>query len=73
MRCLTCKYDLRQLTEHRCPECGREFDPKNDRTFFDLIPLTLPERMMCNAALLAVVSVSIGFFIAMCVALLSAF
>lgn len=27
MRCLSCNYDLSNLTEHRCPECGREFDP----------------------------------------------
>lgn len=33
MRCLTCHYDLTQLTENRCPECGRAFDPKNDFTF----------------------------------------
>lgn len=26
-RCLDCNYDLRGLTEHRCPECGRAFDP----------------------------------------------
>lgn len=40
MRCLSCKYDLRNLTregrgagEHRCPECGRVFDPDDPRTF----------------------------------------
>jgi hypothetical protein len=27
VRCLSCKYDLKKLTEHRCPECGRAFDP----------------------------------------------
>ena len=27
VRCLSCKYDLTHLPEHRCPECGREFDP----------------------------------------------
>src|SRR3954452_22308042 len=25
--CLTCNYALRGLESHRCPECGREFDP----------------------------------------------
>jgi hypothetical protein len=25
--CPGCGYDLRDLTEHRCPECGRAFDP----------------------------------------------
>jgi hypothetical protein len=33
MRCLNCKYDLRNLPEHRCPECGREFDPNDSTTF----------------------------------------
>ena len=33
MRCLNCKYDLRNLAEHRCPECGREFDPKEAKTY----------------------------------------
>ncbi len=35
MRCLSCKYDLRNLTENRCPECGRIFDPDDPRTFRD--------------------------------------
>src|SRR5690349_12693310 len=33
MRCLTCQYDLKNLTEHRCPECGRAFDPNDPYTF----------------------------------------
>lgn len=33
MRCISCKYDLSRLAEHRCPECGREFDPNDSRTF----------------------------------------
>lgn len=33
MRCLGCDYDLRLLTKHRCPECGREFDPNDPNTF----------------------------------------
>lgn len=33
MRCLSCQYDLSSLTEHRCPECGRAFDPKDANTF----------------------------------------
>jgi len=35
VRCLSCNYDLRNLPENRCPECGREFDPANPRTFFN--------------------------------------
>ena len=31
--CLTCFYDLRGLTQNRCPECGRSFDPDRPMTF----------------------------------------
>jgi hypothetical protein len=31
-RCLSCGYLLRGLTENRCPECGRPFDPNDPRT-----------------------------------------
>ncbi len=33
MRCKRCGYDLRELQEHRCPECGRPFDPKRPATW----------------------------------------
>ena len=33
MRCLGCQYDLANLPEHRCPECGKIFDPSDPRTF----------------------------------------
>jgi len=33
MRCLSCDYELSGLTEHRCPECGRGFDPEDARTY----------------------------------------
>jgi len=33
MRCRGCAYDLRGLAEHRCPECGRGFDPAKPETF----------------------------------------
>ncbi len=33
MRCKRCGYDLRDLQEHRCPECGRSFDPKKPATW----------------------------------------
>jgi hypothetical protein len=38
MRCLGCQYDLANLSEHRCPECGREFDPTNPDTFAEHHP-----------------------------------
>jgi hypothetical protein len=36
VRCLSCKYDLSNLAEHRCPECGRVFDPADSSTFLQL-------------------------------------
>ena len=33
VRCLTCKCDLSNLTEHRCPGRGRAFDPDDSNTF----------------------------------------
>ena len=30
--CKKCGYDLRGLTEHRCPECGHAFDPRRMET-----------------------------------------
>ena len=33
VRCLSCNYDLSNLPEHRCPECGLAFDPCDGTTF----------------------------------------
>ena len=33
MRCLGCDYLLYGLSENRCPECGRPFDPSDPHTF----------------------------------------
>ena len=33
MRCKRCGYDLRDLREHRCPECGRVYDPQRPATW----------------------------------------
>lgn len=33
MYCKDCRYDLRGLEADRCPECGREFDPADARTY----------------------------------------
>ena len=35
MHCLTCHYDLTHLAAHRCPECGRRFNPTDPNTFED--------------------------------------
>lgn len=31
--CNQCKYNLRRLSSHICPECGNPFDPENEETF----------------------------------------
>jgi len=33
MHCLGCGYNLKQLTEPRCPECGRGFDAQDKQTW----------------------------------------
>jgi hypothetical protein len=33
MRCKTCCYSLTNLSAHRCPECGAEFDPNDPSSF----------------------------------------
>jgi len=33
MHCRGCQYSLACLTEHRCPECGLDFDPTDSTTF----------------------------------------
>jgi len=33
VHCLSCGYDLQNLDGNHCPECGRIFDPSDDRTF----------------------------------------
>jgi hypothetical protein len=38
MRCKSCDYSLAKLTEPRCPECGREFDPNDPSTFVSPLP-----------------------------------
>jgi hypothetical protein len=33
MSCRSCHYPLEHLGEHRCPECGRAFDPRDPNSF----------------------------------------
>src|SRR5438045_3979320 len=61
MRCLSCKYDLRHLTEHRCPECGREFDPSDPTTFVAKAdPVRRHARRVGLFAFLAIAGASIA-------------
>lgn len=35
MQCRTCQYSLEEISERRCPECGRDFDPGNPTSYID--------------------------------------
>lgn len=61
MRCKQCGYDLHGLSERRCPECGRRFEPKNSGTY-----LTKPisGRRYLSLALMCVVLVGAPLLIA---------
>lgn len=56
MRCLSCDYDLSNLTEHRCPECGRAFDPRNPKTFSTITPAEKKEMLLGFLIWLAVMA-----------------
>jgi predicted amidophosphoribosyltransferase len=65
VRCLSCHYDLRKLAEHRCPECGHEFDPNDPRTF-DVVRLRRRFRWsritICTAFSLAAALISLALY-----------
>jgi hypothetical protein len=58
VRCLSCKYDLSKLTEHRCPECGRVFDPADDRSI-DTFEPSIKENAK-TVALIVLVFAALG-------------
>jgi predicted amidophosphoribosyltransferase len=61
MRCLSCHYDLKNRPENRCPECGREFDPNDPRTFL----MTLaPTKRWTRALAIVLTTVVLLLFIA---------
>ena len=83
MRCLSCHYDLRNLSEDRCPECGRAFDPSDSATYTTADADTPPHSEDWRAVLwlgscFGVISIvltlwgvaGIGPFEAVCVAIL---
>lgn len=69
MRCLSCKYDLTHLTEHRCPECGRPFDPSDPSTF--QVPPASNKKPLLRGIVLIAVSYPVSF--ALCYKFLSAY
>lgn len=62
MRCWRCDYDLSNTTEHRCPECGRAFDPENEETYATTEKL---QGLKLARALLIVIFIVLfaGFFV----------
>jgi hypothetical protein len=48
LRCLECDYDLRGLTENRCPECGTPFDPEELRAIAAGEPQSVPSDSTGN-------------------------
>jgi hypothetical protein len=75
MYCSECGYPLHGLEERRCPECGRPFDPQDDRTFSTQpaglsqhAPLMGGVAGMLFAALVGVIGGMIGWHWADCVA-----
>ncbi len=52
MFCKRCRYNLGSATRHRCPECGRAFDPADPRTY--RASLSLPWGKIRGGAALAV-------------------
>jgi MotA/TolQ/ExbB proton channel family len=61
MYCMECRYRLKGLAEHRCPECGREFDPGNPLTFSISAWAHRPINTVLGAVLLFSVLLWVGF------------
>jgi hypothetical protein len=62
--CRKCGYDLRaQTAPHRCPECGRPFDPADRKTFLIRPPRGVMWRWTKRVAIMLL---SLGLVLAMC-------
>ena len=55
IRCLSCGYQLRGLSQSVCPECGRAFDPSDPKTFESRPPEWRRRRRFRRAIALVVV------------------
>ena len=62
MRCLECGYRLIHLTENRCPECGRAFDPNDPESF---LSKRVSGTLYLIAAILPAICVSFPLVIAL--------
>ena len=62
MRCKDCQYSLEKLTPvegaHRCPECGRGFDPTQSHTFDATQPITRRQTLTVVVTLVLVAYVA---------------
>ena len=74
MRCLSCQYSLENLTPvegvHRCPECGRAFDP-NDAATWELEVMAV--RRIVKRIWLVAFILFLLLFIAMVIPLLRSY
>ncbi len=52
IRCLSCGYQLRGLTQSVCPECGRDFDPFDPKSFDSRPPQWRRRRRIRRAIIL---------------------
>ena len=55
MYCSKCKYDLKGLTEHRCPECGQPFEPDNPMTYVQCPWVHQPRNILVGLVLILLV------------------
>jgi predicted RNA-binding Zn-ribbon protein involved in translation (DUF1610 family) len=60
--CLRCGYALQGLQDARCPECGKEFDPR-DATTFSSAPLRVRKMPLVLAMYLVPLTLSSLFWI----------
>jgi hypothetical protein len=63
MWCKNCGYALDGLSENRCPECGRGFDPNDNTTFeeYDLVTVRRAFRWRKTKRLTAIIASSVVY------------
>ncbi len=58
MFCKVCYYDLRGLSEPRCPECGTQFNPADVTTYLMEVPDLRAQSLRRIAWMLAIALVA---------------